>query len=191
MQGPMLQAILEGRFKLRLHRESRETAVDAVVIGNGGPKLKPFVEGSCVRHSQVYYSPNPPSPFARSQQRQPRYCRIDGGALNVNADSRPVNIVYDAEGVTIPEFVKLFLNGNRSRFVIDKTGLTGRFDIHLEAEISAETRQRLEANGTVLEPSTALPLPDALQRQLGLKLEATKGPVEFHVIDRIERPSPN
>jgi uncharacterized protein (TIGR03435 family) len=191
MQGPMLQAILEDRFKLKVHRETRETAVDALVIASGGSKLKPFVEGSCVRHPERYHSPDPPSPFALSPQRQPRYCRIEGGGLNFNRDPKPVNIVYHAEGVTIDEFVKLFLNGSRSRFVIDKSGLTGRFDIHLEAEISAETRQRLGVSDDVLGPSTAPPLPEALQRQLGLKLEPSKGPVGLLVIDHVERPSPN
>jgi uncharacterized protein (TIGR03435 family) len=85
----------------------------------------------------------------------------------------------------------LFLNGSRSRFVIDKTGLTGKFDIHLEVEISAETRQRLGLSADVLGPSTAPPLPEALQRQLGLKLEPMKGPVGFLVVDHIERPSPD
>jgi uncharacterized protein (TIGR03435 family) len=192
MQGLMLQAILEDRFKLRVHRETKETAVDAVVIANGGSKLKPFVEGSCVRHPEKYHSPTPPSPFALTQQRQPRYCRIEGGGLNLNRDPKPVNIVYDAEGVTIDEFVKLFLNGSRSRFVIDKTGLAGTFDIHLEVEISDKTRQRLVGlSADVLGPSTAPPLPEALQRQLGLKLEPMKGPVGFLVVDHIERPSPN
>ena len=117
-----------------------------------------------------------------------RYCTINGGGLK----GEQVNFRYDAEGVTIDEFAKLFLNGYRGRFVIDKTGLTGKFDFHLETEISAERRQRMaeEAN-LLLGPSTAPPLPDALQQQLGLKLESTKGLVEFLVIDLIDRPSSN
>lgn len=184
MQGPMLQAILEDRLKIKVHRETREIALDALVIAKGGPKLKPFVEGSCVRRPGGYNSPpQPPTPGRQ------RYCRTDGGSLNLN--NNPVNIVYHAEGFTIDEFVKLFVNGYRSRFVIDKTGLTGMFDIHLESEISAEIRQGLGLNDEVLGPSTAPPLPEALQQQLGLRLESTKGPVEFLVIDHIERPSPN
>lgn len=281
MQGPMLQAILEDRFKIKVHWETREVEVNALVVAKGGSKLKPFVEGSCVRPTGASRGPgamnarlaikadaggrlggslnfpdqgmtlplidvrveglslsftvrapeNPsasigwkgsienngarlngaftqngasmpliltretaqtptPQPPAPARQRE---CRIEGGGLNLNNNRRPVNIVYDAEGVTIDEFVKLFMSGYGSRFVIDKTGLTGKFDIHLETEISAETRQRLGAGDDpiVLEPSTAPPFPEALQQQLGLKLESTKGPVEFHVVDHIERPSPN
>ena len=104
-----------------------------------------------------------------------------------------MNFVVDAQGVTIDEFVKRFLDGvwvAGSRFVIDKTGLAGKFDIHLESEIGAEIRQQEDPTGVML-PSTAPPLPEALQQQLGLRLESTKGPVEFLVIDHIERPSPN
>ena len=43
----MLQALLEDRFKLKIHRESREVAVYALTVAKGGPKLKPFKEGSC------------------------------------------------------------------------------------------------------------------------------------------------
>jgi uncharacterized protein (TIGR03435 family) len=48
-----------------------------------------------------------------------------------------------------------------------------------------------DPGGDLFGPSTAPPLPEALERQLELKLESTKGPVEFLVIDHIERPSPN
>jgi hypothetical protein len=260
MQGPMLQAILENRFKIRVHRETREIAVEALVIARGGSKLKPFVEGSCVRRPAGSTDPlyvklhikadaggrlsgsleqlaqgrsfsitdirvegqslsfglpdgfawkgsienngarlnggltgrgSMPLAFTRetAQTRagQQRNCRFDGGGLN----PKQVNVVNHAEGVTIDEFVKLFLREYRGRFVIDKTGLTGKFDIHLEQEISAELRQRIDPNGDLFGPSTAPPLPEALERQLGLKLEATKGPMEFLVIDHIERPSPN
>jgi uncharacterized protein (TIGR03435 family) len=189
MQGPMLQAILEDRFKTKVHRETREITLDALVIARGGPKLKPFVEGSCVRRPVgLFLTPSNPQRRTPGQQ---DYCRIEGGGLNLNNNPKPVNIVYRAEGVTIDEFVKLFVNGYRSRFVIDGTGLTGKFDIHLEEEISAETRQRMGELADLLGPSTAPPLPEALQQQLGLKLESTKGPVEFLVVDHIERPSPN
>jgi uncharacterized protein (TIGR03435 family) len=259
MQGPMLQAILEDRFKIKVHRETREIAVDALVIAGGGSKLKRFVEGSCVRRpagrastpqtlwlhikaapggklsatlesrgeiipltdvrvegqSLSFGGPDGfswkgaienngarlnggltgrgsmPLVFTREAAQTPavqqRDCRFERGGLKQNS----ANIVYHAEGITIDEFVKLFLSGYRGRFVIDKTGLTGKFDIHLEEEISAEIRQRIDPSRDLFSPSTAPPLPQALQQQLGLRLESTKGPVEFLVIDHIERPSPN
>ena len=257
MQGPMLQTILEDRFKIKVHRETREIAVDALVIARGGSKLKRFVEGSCVRRPagrdsrpqtvwlHIKAAPNGklsgtlesrgqitpltdvrvegqslsfvgpdgfswkgsienngarlngglterlPLVFTRETAQtaagQQRDCRIERGNLTPNS----VNTVYHAEGFTIDEFVKLFLSGYRGRFVIDKTGLTGKFDIHLESEIGTEVRQRADPSGDLFGPSTAPPLPEALLQQLGLRLESTKGPVEFLVIDHIERPSPN
>ena len=48
MEGPMMQAILEDRFKLRIHRETRQGPVYELVLGKGSPKLKQFPDGSCI-----------------------------------------------------------------------------------------------------------------------------------------------
>lgn len=74
------------------------------------------------------------------------------------------------------------------RNVIDETGLTGAFDIHLTWAVDAD------GQGPADNPSPDPAGPSiftALQEQLGLKLEATKGPVEVLVIDYIEKPSGN
>jgi hypothetical protein len=272
MQGPMLQALLEDRFKIKVHKETREISVDALVVARGGAKLKPFVEGSCVRRPPGLRRPRgpqtvklhikadangrlsgtmetqgemrplsnvriegqsllfrfaeggddlkgsienngarlnvvvppraggstqPPIVFVRdtaqtqSQPASQRYCSVEGGLLYGGRNPKQANIVYNAEGFTIDEFAKLFLNGYRGRFVVDNTGLTGKFNIHLEEEISAETRRRADPTDDLFAPSTAPPLPEALEKQLGLKLESTTGPVELLIIDYIERPSPN
>ena len=98
-----------------------------------------------------------------------------------------------AEGVTIDQFSKSWLNGLEGKQVVDRTGLTGKFHISLEFAMDDETRRRYaEARGLPLsEVPTTPSIFAALQEQLGLKLESTKGPVEFLVIDRIEHPSPN
>jgi uncharacterized protein (TIGR03435 family) len=184
MQGPMLQAILEDRFKMKVHWEAREIAVEALVVAKGGSKLKPFVEGSCVPIGIRPFTMEPPS-FQPPPPGQ-HYCSYGGGIRGPDA----VNAVFDFEGITLDQFAKLFLSGG-PRFVIDKTGLAGKFDIHLEQAIPEESRQRLAEIGQELRPSTAPPHEEALEKQLGLKLEKTKGPVEFHVVDHIERPSAN
>jgi len=86
------------------------------------------------------------------------------------------------------------------RDVIDKTGITGTFDIHLEVS-RADLVPRVLAGGDAgqVDPSTRVLATDptgpsiftALQQQLGLKLESAKGPVEFLVIDRVEKPLEN
>ena len=76
------------------------------------------------------------------------------------------------------------------RNVIDATGLTGPYDVHLKW-----ARDSLSApagpNATPLSDATGPSIFTALQEQLGLKLESTKGPVEVLVIDHVERPSAN
>jgi hypothetical protein len=139
----------------------------------------------------------PPIVFTRetgqtqSQPAAQRNCRLGGGGLNAADNPRQANLVFDAEGVTIDEFAKYFLKRRRGRFVVDKSGLVGKFNIHLEEEISAELRQRIDPQNDLFGPSTAPPLPEALEKQLGLKLESTKGLVELLIIDHIERPSEN
>ena len=75
------------------------------------------------------------------------------------------------------------LAGALGRPVIDKTGLTGRFDIDFRAA---------PPGGREGSPGAALPpIPTALEDQLGLKLERCRGSVEVLVIDRLEMPSEN
>ena len=114
MQGPMLQALLEDRFKLKIHRETREGPVYALTLANGGSRLKPFEEGSCTRMPWTFPLPAP----APGQ----RYCKTK---ISLRSPS------VDAEGSTLSEFSKL-LNLVLDRPVVDKTGITRRFDIHLE-----------------------------------------------------------
>jgi hypothetical protein len=76
------------------------------------------------------------------------------------------------------------LDGSAGRMVVDRTGLTGTYDVDL----------RFARSNLQTAPAAGVDLPSlftALQEQLGLKLESTTGPVEFLVIDRIERPTPD
>ena len=75
------------------------------------------------------------------------------------------------------------------RPVVDRTGLTGRYDFDLEW-----TPDETQFGGSVPKGNPASPRPElfaAMQEQLGLRLEATKGPIQALVIDRAERPSEN
>ncbi len=76
------------------------------------------------------------------------------------------------------------------RTIINRTELTGTFDVHLKWSIDPLTGPA----GPGAEPPPDLGGPSlftALQEQLGLRLESTKGPVEVLVIDHIEKPSDN
>jgi uncharacterized protein (TIGR03435 family) len=176
MQGPMLQTLLEDRLKLKIHRETTEGPVYALTLAKGSSKLKPFKAGSCELTPLTFPVPAPPP--------GQRYCKA---MISFRGPS------LDAEGTTLSEFSKL-LNLALDRPVIDKTGLAGRFDIHLEFAADQATPG---LHGLVPDSPAATSDPSgptiftAIQEQLGLKLESTKGPVELLVIDHIERPSEN
>jgi uncharacterized protein (TIGR03435 family) len=74
--------------------------------------------------------------------------------------------------------------------VIDKTMLNGTFDVHLKWAV--DNPVGLAGPDTAMRSDSAGPsIFTALQEQLGLKLEATKGPVEVLLIDHVERPKGN
>jgi uncharacterized protein (TIGR03435 family) len=91
------------------------------------------------------------------------------------------------QDVTLHDFIGEVQRIALDRPVVDRTGLTGTFDIKLEF-----TREEPGALGMMELPDNAAPnLITALQEQLGLKLEGMKAPVDILVIDRAEKPSDN
>jgi bla regulator protein BlaR1 len=164
----MLQSLLEDRFQLRFHRETKELPVYALTIAKGGLKLP---EGSCTN-----YDFNNPPPRPAPGQKPPDYCGNIG--MGGNGPAQTLN----AFGITMTDFVGVLSNYS-GRVVIDKTGFTGKFDAHLVYADTLDSAPRDDTSG----PS----LFTAMEEQLGLKVESTKGPVEILVIDHVERPSEN
>jgi uncharacterized protein (TIGR03435 family) len=180
MRGQMLQALLEDRFQLKIHRETREGPVYTLNAARGGPKLHSFTEGSCKPW------PTPPPP-----QLTKEYC-----TRMIYGLGKPA---VEAQGATLDEFSKL-LRAVLDRPVIDKTGITGRFDIRVkfsrEGTSLGVPRIVPDPAGTIRPPRPSDPTDSpsifvALQEQLGLRLESGRGPVETLVIDHIEKPSEN
>jgi bla regulator protein BlaR1 len=173
MEGPMLQALLEDRFKLKVHPETRQVPVYALTVAKGGPRLQ-AADKSCVPLSL------PMSPLAPGK----RYCDDLVGAR------KGPNTTLKADASTLDYVCKL-LGLMLDRPVIDKTGIPGKFSVYLEFAVDQATPGALEFKAP---PSDDLPAPSiftVVEQQLGLKLEATKGSREFLVIDRVERPSEN
>jgi len=139
----MLQSLLEDRFKLAVHWETKEAAVYDLVVARGGPRVKQADAAES-------------SGFGMEQGRI-RSMALPLGYLASN--------LADLLG----------------RPVVDKTGLAGKYSYTLA--YTPDDAPPADANG----PSIFT----ALQEQLGLKLESTKGPVEFLVIDRAEKPDAN
>jgi uncharacterized protein (TIGR03435 family) len=157
----MLQAMLADRFKLQAHSENREGAVYFLVIAKNGPKLKQATPGESYPKSRFggdlagFVVMAPPDPGATKR-------------LGLGAAIDKLTPILSA-WLHCP--------------VIDKTGLTGKYDFQLQWTENEDAETEPEANW----PS----LFTAIQQQLGLKLESAKGPVPVLVIEHVEKPSGN
>lgn len=183
MQGPMLQALLEDRFQLKVHRETKQVPVYALTVAKGGAKLEPSPEGSCVPMPMTFPLP----PLAEGQ----KYCR------NMVGGRHGQNVTLNVESASLDEFAKL-ASLVLDRPVIDKTGIAGKFAIRLEFAIGEPTPRYLPGGdlaGVAPTPEATSDPPGpsifAAMEQIGLKLERAVGPREFLVIDHVARPSEN
>jgi uncharacterized protein (TIGR03435 family) len=183
--GPMLQALLEDRFHLKVHKEPRDTSVYLLTVAKNGAKLQPTKEGSCVPFDLTNLSV---SPAGRGDA--PRFCGSPGGRMGNGG-----TMVSESYGITMAEFAGRALAGYAGRPVIDQTGLTGRYDIHLEF-----VRDNMGAGTTYLNdvPTSVAPADTpgpsifaALEGQLGLKLSPGKSPLDEIVVDHAEKPTAN
>jgi uncharacterized protein (TIGR03435 family) len=159
----MLQPLLEDRFKLKLHHETRELPVFTLTAARGGIKLKPSKAGSCVAGDKFY------APLGG----EAKYCGTN------RFFRKGSNIEWNATRIDTAAAAKL-LSSVLRRTVVDKTGFTGTFDVHVEWTPDSDSS---DAAG----PSIFT----VLREELGLKLESAKGPVDVLVIDHAEKPDAN
>jgi uncharacterized protein (TIGR03435 family) len=172
MRGPMFEVLLEDRFQVKVHRETREVPTYALVVTKGGPKIPAFREGSCIPLYVLEALQQFPPPTFPDPPPGQRYC-LDRGTMKGGL------VTVEAEAYTLDEFTRVYFLG-MDRPVVNRTGLTGKFSIHLEY-----------APDPAVDDAAGRSIFTALQEQLGLKLEPARGPREFLVIDRVERPSGN
>jgi uncharacterized protein (TIGR03435 family) len=183
----MLQSLLEDRFRLQIHRESREMPVYALVTARGGLKLPPPGEGTCVE--QINPQPPLPEPGGRMQPPGlgPRPSVRCGG---VGMRLEPGGARLTGAKVSMAEFARV-LSRVLGRPVTDQTGFSGVFDVNLDF-LPNDTAMGLPAPPPRTIPAEiASPSIFSAVQQLGLRLESSKGPVEVLVIDHVERPSAN
>lgn len=176
----MVRTLLQERFKLRVHTETRELPIYALVMARSdrrlGSQLRSRPEGGCDSRPQAVL------PDSKS----PNQCgRLGAGLGSLNF-----------RGVTMEAVAKLGLGPRVDRLVFDRTGLSGIFDVDLEWTPEAEPF----VSAAALPPGLPVPPPPstsgpslftALQEQLGLKLESARGRGEVLVIDSVERPTPD
>jgi bla regulator protein blaR1 len=182
MIGPMLVALLEDRFRLKVHRETKQLPVYILAVAKGGVKLSE-TKAKCWEEHDANGRPSPPP--APGEPPLPPCGRVIGGLS-------PSGGHLEGRSASLGSLI-FTLSHLLGRTIIDKTGFTGTFDMHLEFARD----QALP--GTPGGPAPGEFAPDvskpsiftALQEQLGLKLKSGKGPVEILVIDHVEKPSEN
>jgi uncharacterized protein (TIGR03435 family) len=213
-QMPLLiRALFADRFKLVAHNETRELQIYALVKvradGKLGPQLRPAAidcaamlaargrggpppggpGGDFVGRGAAPGGPVPPPPDGRGGP--PGAAFGPGNRPPCAQMIGPASI--NGGGITMTQLANQ-LATRVNRVVVDQTGLTGGFDLDL-----TWTPDQLPQGLPPTPPPGAPPLPaidpngpsifTAVQEQLGLKLESTKGPAEVLVIDSIERPT--
>lgn len=162
--GPlsMLQSLLEERFKLRVHRETREQPIYTLVVarsdGRRGPRLKPS-SADCGSAPAF-----PPTAQCGA------LFGVGPAGGRIISRGQPLARVISALSMAV------------SRGVVDRTGFQGPFDVELEwsSDVGASATNSNTPN-----------IFTALQEQLGLRLEPSRGPVEVLVIESVERPTPD
>ena len=195
MLGPMMQSLLEERFHLKLHRETRSGPAFELTVAKGGSKLKKN-DGTCSVDVPTTAVPRdsttgrPVSGFAGGRVSPPSQpgvpCRF-----RLNLTNGP-NQLFVSSATTIEDFCS-HLSRVTGRTVIDRTELSGKFDIRLEYlpdRPASRTPPTDQGDGAgEIQPGASLFT--AVEQQLGLKLTPVKGSREVIVIDHIEKPSVN
>ena len=158
----MYQELLADRFKLTFHREEKELPVYALTVGKSGPKLKKSLG----------------DPNGLPDQ---NFTQFSASLIELGVSNSTIADYFLA--------MQLVLD----RPLVDRTGLVGRYDFLLKW---TPDESQFGAMGIRFSPPSNNPngppgLFTAIQEQLGLKLESTKGPVKVLVVDHVERPSEN
>jgi uncharacterized protein (TIGR03435 family) len=196
----MMQALLADRLNLKIRRDTKELPVYNLVVGKNGPKLK---ESNPDDNAATTPSGAPPPiklpPTSTGGGGGTTSVTVNrGGAGNFIMGGGPGGGMQtmSATAVPIATLVRM-LSLRLGRTVLDKTGLTGKYDLKLEFAPDPGQGPAFgggDGGGAPIAPPADPVGPSiftAVQEQLGLKLESGKGPVETIIIEHAERPSQN
>jgi uncharacterized protein (TIGR03435 family) len=165
----MLQSMLTERFKLGLHRETKEVPVyNLALVKTGRVKL-----------SEDQSPPAPPDPAVPPVRLTPG-APPPRGHYSLGVDPPAGKVMIAATAVPLANIINIF-QGQEGRLVVDKTDLKGLIDI---------PPQTLDVGPFDITPAAVSVWPE-IMLQLGLKLQPTRGPAEVLVIDHAEKPSEN
>jgi uncharacterized protein (TIGR03435 family) len=190
----MMQSLLADRFKLRVHFESKEVPVLALILvtpGKLGPKLHPHSEGPPCPDSFEMINPftTPPPPLPKAGDVWPPQCGTAGEVLGT-LDGTRIGARNTTMGLLAQD---IYSYGSRlgevDKPVVDRSRLQGRFDYKLElpAGIISLIPKPLNPD----DPPKGTPVLNAVRQQLGLKLVRSRGEIPTLMIDHVEKPSEN
>jgi uncharacterized protein (TIGR03435 family) len=162
-----MQALLADRFRLRVRREVRQADVYALVVAKGGPKLVPARIQNCEGTDAA------------------TLCHQTSGGVNRGL----VGVSVDMADIARHLELSLPTAGER---VIDRTGITGLFDVTVTWRRSESARPNPDGpNAGRQADADGADVFTSIQEQIGLRLERQKAPVNFVIVESAERPSPN
>jgi uncharacterized protein (TIGR03435 family) len=175
----MMRAMLADRFRLQVHAETRELPIYVLTRlrpeGKLGPRMTPS-DFDCAALSRDLVSGKQPE--RRPDGMLP--CAIGAMRGRINAATIDMRALSNVLGSMV------------ARPVVDKTGLTGAYDVSLEFMPDFQNRFNVDGGpGTAPAATDAPSIFTAVQEQLGLKLDSTRGPVDVIVVDHAEPPTPN
>jgi uncharacterized protein (TIGR03435 family) len=198
----MLRGLLADRFKLKVHAETRETQVYLLVLARDDGKLGPKLSKSTDDCEKVLAERRAaaeaargrgagPVPFTPPGPNEKPVCTINMRPTPVPNGMPLLNFRGGGQPMqTLVSQISSFLN----KRVVDKTGLTGLYDFEMQFSMGGQMPLTTQAPGSGSSTTPTAPVDDGptmfdAVRELGLKLESERGPVEHLVIDSVERPT--
>ncbi len=206
----MLQAMLADRFKLVIRKEKKEQSVLALVVAKGGPKLKESAPIEAAALPPEAGGPTAASTGSNQVSIKPNASGAmisDGDGLQQKVSVADGKMHYEITGITMAKFVDTGVTPMVDKPVIDVTDLKGRYDITMDIPM-AELMNVARKMGAPVpnapggggadsnRPADAASEPTGsiygILQSLGLKLEPRKMPIDFIVIEKVEKlPSDN
>jgi len=184
----MMQTLLADRFKLSAHYETQQLPVLALVLatpGKTGPQLRPHRDDTPCSTTGPQFPSKSQSPVLLPDG-LPADCSdivgLPSSAGHHRVGARNVSMALLANW--LPQM------GNLDRAVVDKTGLSGTFDLKFGWQSQQPSSPAASPQQSRL-PEPRSDFLEDLKEQLGLKLESQTGPVPLLVIDHVEKPSEN
>ena len=193
----LLRTLLAERFKLKTHTETRELPIYDLVLarsdGRLGPDMRPSKSDCSNKADEIAAQQSAAlvkGDFA-SVTGKPGPC-----AMTTDTSGGPLNLVMRGDGQDMKQLVEM-LQLFTGRTVRDKSGLTGRYDFDMKMDIQMVLAMAKRMGANIPAAAANIPQADgsslmtALNEQLGLKLESTRGSVNVLVVDSVEAPAPD